>query len=322
MDYPIFINYRRDDEAGTAGRLYDHLIHRADIPRDNLFKDVDNIIPGTNFVDVLTYEVSRCELMISVIGRRWAEALDSSGNRRLDDPNDFVRIEIEAALQRGIPVIPLLIDGTPVPAAHTLPDSLKPLCQQHGVEVRNSNFEADVDRLVKAIEYHRNLKATEVPPTQPPPPPQQLEQEKIADSISNEPPASNRIQKDAKVTKADLKVLGGMFYMAEAGDSQYLYEVATRLEKGHGVPRNLSLATKYYQKAASAGYGKAHAGIERIREGKAKGSHKPNPPTRKKSSKPTRPKVVTSEQNCPRGHGPLKLWDGLPRCWKCGWPDK
>ena len=97
MEQRLFISYRRVDEAGTAGRLYDHLVHFAGVKPENVFMDVDSIVPGTNFVEKLNFEVAKCELMLVVLGRRWMESEDAAGRRRLLDPNDFVRIEIEAA---------------------------------------------------------------------------------------------------------------------------------------------------------------------------------------------------------------------------------
>ena len=103
----VFISYRRDDSADVAGRIDDRLA--AHFGRENVFKDVDSIPPGVDFRKHLHAAVSGCDLALVVIGRDWLDARDEEGNRRLDDEADFVRIEIEAALGRGIPVVPALV---------------------------------------------------------------------------------------------------------------------------------------------------------------------------------------------------------------------
>ena len=267
MGQRIFISYRRDDEAGTAGRLYDHLVHFAKIPRDHIFKDVDNIVPGTNFVTTLTSEVVRCQVMLAIVGRRWINATDGSGRRRLDDPCDFVRIELEAALNRGIPLIPLWVDGAQVPGPHDLPDSLSRIREQQGIEVRNASFDSDVRRLVKAIEWHEarlpspHEDAGALPELPPPPSPTTTPTHRPP-SIAPRPIAPPTEVREA--TQKDLVGLGGLYYMAEAGDAQYLYEVGCRLRSGHGIPQSLALALTYFQRAARAGYGRAHVRIAEI----------------------------------------------------------
>jgi hypothetical protein len=141
----IFINYRRDDSIGTAGRLHDRLVR--DLGRDNVFMDVDDIPAGADFVDYLNGQVSGCSMLLAVIGPLWLEAKDDSGRRRLDNPTDYVRVEIAAALARNIPVAPVLVDGARIPKADELPDDLKPLARRNAIEVRNAQFSRDADAL-------------------------------------------------------------------------------------------------------------------------------------------------------------------------------
>ena len=115
----IFINYRRDDLIGMAGRLHDRLAQT--FGHDNLFIDVDNIPVGADFVAHLNSQVAGCNVLLVVIGPNWLNAKDESGGRRIDDPDDFVAIEIAAALTRDIRVIPVLVDGARVPKASELP---------------------------------------------------------------------------------------------------------------------------------------------------------------------------------------------------------
>jgi len=149
----IFISYRRDDSAGHAGRVMDRL--EREFGRDRLFMDVDSIPFGTDFVKVLREEVKKCGVLLAVIGPRWSDAQDEDGSRRLDNRNDFVRIEIAAALRRNIPVIPILLDGARIPKASQLPDELKGLASRTGLDVRHASFRSDMDRLIHRLKAEK-----------------------------------------------------------------------------------------------------------------------------------------------------------------------
>src|SRR5947207_1991155 len=149
MSGKIFINYRRDDSFGTAGRLYDRLAQA--FGRDNLFMDVDHIPAGVDFIDYLNSQVAACDVFLAVIGPNWLDAKDDSGRRRFDNPDDFVTIEIAAALARNIRVIPVLVDGARTPKADKLPDSVKPLVRRNAVEVRNTQFGRDAEALANKV---------------------------------------------------------------------------------------------------------------------------------------------------------------------------
>jgi hypothetical protein len=145
----VFISYRRGDSAGYAGRLMDRL--KTELGRDVLFMDVDAIPLGTNFEKVLHEEVAKCAVLLAVIGPNWSDARGENGKRRLDDPNDFVRIEIAAALKRKIPVIPILLDGARIPKANELPHDLRGLTSRNGLDVRHASFHEDMDRLIRGL---------------------------------------------------------------------------------------------------------------------------------------------------------------------------
>jgi hypothetical protein len=149
MGGPIFINYRRSTTAAAAGRLYDRLEHH--FAREDLFMDVDAIEPGLDFVEILDQQISNCRAFIAVIGPNWAGVTDEAGRRRLDNPNDYVRIELEAALKRNIRVIPVLVDGAQMPTALELPPPLRLLTRRQAIEVSHTRFASDVDLLVRAI---------------------------------------------------------------------------------------------------------------------------------------------------------------------------
>ena len=149
MPDKIFINYRRDDSIGTAGRLHDRLAQT--FGQNNIFMDVDHIPAGVDFVMHLNSKVATCKIFLAVIGPHWLDAKDEAGQRRLHSPDDFVAVEIAAALDRNIRVIPVLVDGAAVPKASELPDSLRPLARRQAVELRQLHFGRDADALIKRV---------------------------------------------------------------------------------------------------------------------------------------------------------------------------
>jgi hypothetical protein len=152
-----FISYRREDAAGYAGRLRESLERRLGAAR--VFRDVDTLRPGQDFVQAIESRLSDCAVMLAVIGREWASARDLTGSRRLDEPNDFVRLEIAAALARpNVLVVPVLVEAATMPAVSELPENLRPLTRRHAVSVRDETWDADVDRLVNVIESAISLR--------------------------------------------------------------------------------------------------------------------------------------------------------------------
>ncbi len=145
----IFLCYRREDSGAHAGRVKDWL--EGEFGTDMLFMDVDNIPMGRNFVKALNEEVAQCEVLLAFIGKNWLDARDEDGRRRLDDPKDFVRIEIEAALQRDIAVVPILLDGARIPKPKQLPTELEELSYRNGIDLRQSSFRDDVARLIQGL---------------------------------------------------------------------------------------------------------------------------------------------------------------------------
>jgi formylglycine-generating enzyme required for sulfatase activity len=146
----VFVSYRRQDSQVQADRLCDHLVLAGHF---EVFQDVDRMPPGFDFRRVLAEKVAGCDVFLAVIGDAWLAMSGPDGSRRLDDPADWVRIEIEAALAREIPVVPVLVGTAPVPKAAELPESLRELAFRHGVRVRpNPDFRHDVERLIRGIE--------------------------------------------------------------------------------------------------------------------------------------------------------------------------
>jgi hypothetical protein len=146
----IFISYRREDTSGHAGRLYDRLSTRFGASR--IFMDVDTLQPGVDFVDVINQAIGSAGVLLAVIGRSWVRIQDQQGQRRLDDPNDFVRREIEGALVSDKRVIPVLVQGAPMPSEGQLPEPLRPLSRRSALELRDTDYQGGVEKLVRVLE--------------------------------------------------------------------------------------------------------------------------------------------------------------------------
>jgi hypothetical protein len=146
----IFISYRREDAAYPAGWLFDRLAER--FGSEQIFKDVDSIELGDDFVEVIGEAVGSTDVLLALIGDRWLTVVDEDGDRRLDDPEDFVRLEIEAALTRRVRVIPILVEGARMPREDQLPPTLSPLARRQALELSPSRFAADSGKLLAVLE--------------------------------------------------------------------------------------------------------------------------------------------------------------------------
>lgn len=147
----IFISYRREDSADVVGRIYDRLVQS--FGKKNVFKDVDSIPIGADFRKHLNKTVGQCSVFLVVIGRHWMG--DVPGASRLDDQGDFVRIELEVAFQRDIPIVPLILQGASMPSEHELPPVLQGLVYRQGIAIRpDPDFHRDMDRLIEGMELY------------------------------------------------------------------------------------------------------------------------------------------------------------------------
>jgi hypothetical protein len=162
----IFISYRREDTSAYAGRLLDQLSTR--FGASQVFMDVDTLEPGVDFVQRIEESVGSVDVMIAVIGRGWAAAVDESGHRRLDEPDDFVRLEVAGALRRNIRVIPVLVGGAQMPTAEELPEDLAGLARRNGLVISDLDWRSGAERLFTTIEHVLGIAKT--PPPPPPPP--------------------------------------------------------------------------------------------------------------------------------------------------------
>jgi hypothetical protein len=145
----IFISYRREETAYHADWLYDFLAGR--FGRQQVFKDVDSILPGEDFVEKITKAVEDCDVLLALVGDRWLAIADTEGNRRLNDPKDFVRLEIEAALEGGVRVIPVLFEGARIPRAEELPKSMGQFVRCQAQWLSSTHFKADADKLLSVL---------------------------------------------------------------------------------------------------------------------------------------------------------------------------
>jgi ABC-type lipopolysaccharide export system ATPase subunit len=150
----IFINYRRGDDPGFAQALFQQLAGRFD--HRQLFMDVEGRInPGDDYDRVLREQVERCDVLLAVIGPRWLTASDEKGARRLENPGDWVRIEIVAALEAGKQVIPVLVGGAHMPREEHLPKPLQPLSRRQAVRISPESFRSDAQRLMRYLQAAR-----------------------------------------------------------------------------------------------------------------------------------------------------------------------
>jgi hypothetical protein len=152
----IFISYRRGDASAEARSIYERLERSFGSKR--LFMDRESITKGHDFGVVLTETLARCAVMLVIMGRNWLSARDDTGGRKLDDPNDFVRLEIAAALKRNIPVIPVRLERARMPKADELPDDLKPLAMRQAAIVTHENFSGDMGRIERDLQLLLNSK--------------------------------------------------------------------------------------------------------------------------------------------------------------------
>jgi hypothetical protein len=150
----IFLSYRRDDSAPYAGRLADALSQR--IGERNVFMDLDSVEPGSDFVEVIERSLSHCDVVLAVISRDWLTAALPDGGRRLDDEDDFVRRELEIALELNVRIVPVLVGGAMMPAYAAMPKSLAPVARRNAFELSDRRWHDDVNKLVERLDRPRS----------------------------------------------------------------------------------------------------------------------------------------------------------------------
>lgn len=168
MSSGIFISYRRADSRHAAGRLADEL--GAAFGEANIFRDIEGIEIGVNFELALERALGACVVMLVLIGPQWLDAREETGQRRLDQPKDWTRQEIATALRRGIPVVPVLLEGTPLPRAEQLPEDLRELVNRQQYELSDGHWRGDVQTLVDKLARVKGLQRVGPAPTPAPTP--------------------------------------------------------------------------------------------------------------------------------------------------------
>jgi tetratricopeptide (TPR) repeat protein len=168
MSGQIFISYRREESQWSARSLHDRLCR--DFDATQIFMDIDAIALGEDFVKAIETTVARCDVLIAVIGNNWLTTKDEHGHRRLDNEEDFVRMEIATALKREIRVIPVLVDGVLMPRKDDLPEDLKPLVRRNALRITGTSFDGDCQRLAGAIRQvlEKPAKSAPTPESEPP----------------------------------------------------------------------------------------------------------------------------------------------------------
>jgi hypothetical protein len=146
----IFVSYRRADTAAATGRLADLLVERFGAAR--VFMDVDTIGPGQKFPEKIKSAIAACDVLLALIGSKWLDAVDKNGRQRLFQPDDWVALEIRAALERDITVIPILVDGAEMVGSAGLPEDLKELTTRQAISLDSESFDADAERIIGSVE--------------------------------------------------------------------------------------------------------------------------------------------------------------------------
>jgi TIR domain/Sulfatase-modifying factor enzyme 1 len=162
MAAKVFISYRRDEAKWQAREIYRAL--KQVLPSDHVFMDIDSIPIGVDFVEFLESWVEQCDVMLALIGVGWADAIDpKTGRRRLERADDFMRIEVRKGLSRGIPVVPILLDGAMIPDAGQLPDDLQRLIRRNAEFIDHRTVDADIDRLIKKLRLAETASSPTLP---------------------------------------------------------------------------------------------------------------------------------------------------------------
>jgi NB-ARC domain/TIR domain/Sel1 repeat/CobQ/CobB/MinD/ParA nucleotide binding domain len=271
----IGISYRRDDAAYYASRLYDRLSERFGF--DRVFME-DAIRPGEDFVRAIERRMDKAAAWLVVIGPNWTESANSRGERRLDDPEDFVRIEIAAALERGIRVIPVLVAGAVMPRSEELPGELRGLARRNAIRLDERGFEQGVDGLISALDRLSAPSFTEatITPAAPVPPAVSEPARPKARALAETRRRRRRLLISAIGIAATL-VLGaliGMWFRAttiprDAANSavtEAIFQSAEDSFFGRGVPQDYQKALLFYQAAAKSGYAPALNALGRMYE--------------------------------------------------------
>jgi hypothetical protein len=203
----VFISYRRGDGAGYAMVLNERLVAHFGAAR--VFRDIDDLGPGTNFVARIESAIGSCAVVIALMGTNWAGALPD-GRRRLDDPNDFLRLEVVSAIQLGVRIIPVLVQGANMPTREGLPEPIKALASRQALRIDDSAVEFGLSQLITAVQRELGEAATPPPPA--PDPPHQEPTGPVGDTSPGPParPADGQVSWGWWLLPIFLQLFGGV----------------------------------------------------------------------------------------------------------------
>ena len=146
----IFISYRRDDTSYIAGRLHDRLADH--FGPEQVFRDIETLAPGVDFGERIDEAMRSCDALVALIGDGWTGVRDPAGSRRIDDADDWVRLEIAGALARGVLVVPVLVENAKIPSADELPKPIRKLARRNAMDLTDLRWDYDVQTLIEALE--------------------------------------------------------------------------------------------------------------------------------------------------------------------------
>ena len=259
----IFIGYRREDAEGQAGRLFDDLAN--EFGNAAVFMDVAGIEPGRDFRRAIDENVANCGVLLAIIGKNWLNIRDAEGQRRIDDPMDFVRLETAAALKRDIPVMPVLVQGANMPRTAHLPPDLADIAFRNGVELTHARWDSDVQILFKALRPHVQAAGAAGSSATPP----AKTGEAVRAAGTNQPLNSTTIGVLAAALVAITRVLGGYAWHSRKSGTHGAAEVSATVNRAV-TERNLSAERQAAEQTANAEAASALASenAQRLREAK------------------------------------------------------
>jgi hypothetical protein len=203
----IAISYRRADSEAMTGRIFDRLI--AHYGKGAIFRDIDDIPPGIDFRLHINQTLLKTQILLVIVGPQWFGVASDGGANRLQEESDPVRVEVETALRRRVPLIPILIGATKMPSAEQLPPGLKDFAFRNAVKVdTGQDFDHHMDRLIRSIDAVIE-QAPKSPPsreTKPPPAPKSSAPERAPDPAAEAPPRRSRASTSALATNAKAAV--------------------------------------------------------------------------------------------------------------------
>ena len=262
--HTVFINYRRGDTAGEARALFTELA--AILGKNSVFMDVDAIALGRDFREVVRERLESCDLMLALVGRNWVHAKNPAGQRRLEDPDDLVRLEIDAALKRNIPVTPILVQGAQMPTVAELPKEIESFAYRNGFELSHNRWESDVQEMIKRLGLSKQRDPREI---------RDIETERK--TPREQKPTRKPWPTIVAVSVVAIALLGGGVFYYRTVVEEKAKEAAAQLERERVERERAAAAQAERERAAAAQRTTARALPAPVPRGPACGSTIPRP---------------------------------------------